>query len=282
MSPRALAAACLALAACTGAPPAPAGIQEELARAEAELEAGAVRSADRRLNRVLAETQAERESFALERFRAAERLARLHTQLALEEPGGALAPRAIPAGSGPRPGAGLVAVVYHASQALSERARAERAGPESSAGGSSVPESCAALELLLSWAHTRLGFRAEASALLAARPELHAARRALPRFAELSLPSACLPWVCDALFEVLRSQDELEAYRFAVLALEGQARFGSGLPPAERERLESWIENGASVLFVCPRSHTPWLRGLTRSPISGIPHLDYVGVERSR
>ena len=80
----------------------------------------------------------------------------------------------------------------------------------------------------------------------------------------------------------MRAADELEAYRFAVLALEGGERFGSSLGEPDAKRLTDWILAGAKVEFVCPESHTPFVPGLTRSPISGIPHLDYVAVERRK
>ncbi len=267
---------------CAGAPSAaPAAYARELELARAELQAGDSEAAERRANRLLAETKTSREPHGLERFRAAELLAELHMERSLAEE--SARPETSPVPSASRRGEGeLVAVVYHASQALSERDRALAAyarAPE----GPSPAQASERLALFLAGAYTRLGFPEEASAALAPWPELQQASRALARSAELEFPRACLPDVCSALFELLRSRgDEQEAYRFAVLAIEAQQRFGRALPAAERERLEHWIESGASVLFVCPRSQTPWIAGLTRSPISGIPHLEYVAVERPR
>ena len=94
------------------------------------------------------------------------------------------------------------------------------------------------------------------------------------------LPRGLATWACEAFFEFTKSKDELEAYRFAVLALEGGERFGAELPDARARELEGWIARGASVEFVCPESGTPFVPGQRRSPVSGIPQLDYVAVPR--
>jgi hypothetical protein len=277
----ALVLALLPCAACAAPALEPAQCRAELERANQELEAGELERVEQRLNRVLALAASDS---ALERFRAAETLARLAAarSFALEAPGARAVEAA--AGSAQRDRdetGGVVLVVYHAAQALDERERAARA--EAAGGGTagrSVAEACAGLRILLAAAHERLGFPLEAGALLAAS-ELQQARSALARFEALDIPPGARTWACHALFERLRGRDELEAYRFAVLALEGRERFGLALPEAEAARLAAWIEGGARAAFVCPRSQTPWLRGMTRSPLSGVPHLDYVAVERT-
>ena len=52
------------------------------------------------------------------------------------------------------------------------------------------------------------------------------------------------------------------------------------LPQRSPVAVEGGID-GADVVFVCPESQTPFMRGESRSPISGIAHLDYIAVERA-
>ncbi len=149
-------------------------------------------------------------------------------------------------------------------------------------GGSSASPEGAKLALLSALAYSRLGFPDEAGKFLADLPEIQRAREALALFDRLAVPRVLLPWMCVAAFDRAKGIDELEAYRFAILALEGEERFGRALPEPETKRLEDWILSGASVEFVCPESHTPYVPHLTKSPISGIPHFDYVAVERKK
>ena len=273
------------------APPARAEIAAELEDARTELAAGDPDELEARLNRVLAETKAQREEFASERFQAAELLARLHSALSLGPTSGETADapslRADPARPVPASArAGvlepdptgerghLVTVIYHASQALGEaRWTGQPADRELLRG-------IERLELQLALAYARLGFRAEAAEILARYPELAESRTLVAALSELELPSGLATWACEAFFELERTKDELEAYRFAVLALEGGERFGVELPATRARELEDWIAQGASVEFVCPESGTSFVPGQRRSPVSGIPQLDYVAVPR--
>jgi hypothetical protein len=136
------------------------------------------------------------------------------------------------------------------------------------------------LELVTGACLMRLGFVQEPSDPLLRDEELLDPTQASAALERLHLMSTLRPWVC-ALFSVrLRERDELRAYRFAVLALEGPQRFGHGLDAAARADLEDWILNGARMRFVCPRSQTAYVPGLRRSPISGVPHFEYVAVRR--
>ena len=78
----ALGAALLCAHACAAAPER-ALIAAELEDARHELASADPHELEARLNRVLAETKAEREEFASERFQAAELLTRLHSALSL-------------------------------------------------------------------------------------------------------------------------------------------------------------------------------------------------------
>ena len=88
------------------------------------------------------------------------------------------------------------------------------------------------------------------------------------------------PWVFAMVFEYMRDKDELLAYRFGILAIEGLERFGFTLPPETVAHIEDWIVHGASVMFVDPESQMEYVPGQRRSPISGVPHFDYIAVQR--
>jgi hypothetical protein len=138
------------------------------------------------------------------------------------------------------------------------------------------------IAVLEALADSRLGFRADATRRLSELPELRSAQATLLLLERLEIERPLWTSILAAAHERARATDELEAYRFAILALEGSQRFGQTLPATEERRLTDWVLRGAKVEFVCPESRTPFVPGLTRSPISGVPHLDYVAVERRR
>ena len=140
----------------------------------------------------------------------------------------------------------------------------------------------ARIAVLEALADSRLGFRDDAARRLAELPELATAQATLALLERLGIERALWPSILAAAHERARDTDELEAYRFAILALEGAERFGRALPVPEQRRLSDWILGGASVQFVCPESRTAFVPGLTRSPISGVPHFDYIAVERRK
>lgn len=256
-----------------------------------------------RLNRVLADTQADPEDFALQRFYAAYLLAQLHAAASMGRPFrsepttyksrvggiGQHEPEEVQKRQ-PSPTAHLVATVYHASYARSLYERAARSGPMKD-GVVLLPEELwnlgvdkadTGLQILLATTYSRLGFREEVAKTLSRSPDLLEPNRCLAFLDACHTQNRLKPWVCDMVFHYLKEIDELQAYRFGVMAVEGRERFGYGLPAQEVDRIEDWIVNGASVMFVCPESQTAYIPGQRRSPISGIPHIEYVPVERPK
>ena len=276
-------------------------------RANLDFAVGAQRDAARRpqvvrrLNRVLTDGPGDSSEIALQRYFAAFLLARVHASASLSEPflteetttqsrvGGIGQPADEPPGARrPSRVAHLVASIYHASCAGDVFPEAVRAAPEYE-GVRLVPEELetlgldkadVTLQVLITVAYARLGFRDEVAEILARSPDLLQLESCLAFLESHDIPPELRPWVCELVFHHLRSTNELEAYRFGVVAVEGRERFGYLLPAAVVTRIEDWIQNGASVLFACPESFTAYLPGQRRSPISGIPHIEYVAVER--
>jgi hypothetical protein len=195
--------------------------------------------------------------------------------------------------SGPRPAraspvAHLVASVYHAGVARSLAQGAASAGAHADARSLlpaalrelSPADAAANLQVLVTCAYHRLGFEGEVARALEGNSELLRLEDALAFLERVQVRTELRPWFCAAVFEHLTSRNEREAYRFGVIAVEGEERFGSALAGEEIRRIEDWIVEDARVMFVDPRSQTPYLRGQRRSPISGVPHLEYVAVER--
>jgi len=255
-----------------------------------------------RLNRVLVDTQNEPNDFALQRFYAAFLLTQVHAAASMgmpfrQEP---TTLRSRVGGIGqrdpsdeemrrPSPTAHLVATMYHASFARALYDKAVRSGPQKDGivlvpdelWNLGVDQADANLQVLLSTTYSRLGFRDEVAKTLAQSPDLLEPARCLA-FLDNSLTQTRLkPWVCEMVFEYLKNLNELQAYRFGIMAVEGRERFGYGLPEASVARIDDWIVNGASVRFVCPESQTAYIPGQRRSPISGVPHIEYVAVQRT-
>lgn len=254
-----------------------------------------------RLNRVLTDTQEDPGEFALQRFYAAFLLAQVNAAASMgspfrEEPTtyrsrvGGIGRRDLAEEDTLRPSstAHLMATMYHASFARSLYARAARTGPQKD-GVVLLPEELwnlgvdhadTNLQVLLTVTYARLGFRDEVANTLASSPDLLQPNRCIPFLDSCRTQTRLKPWVCEMVFHYLKDRDELEAYRFGVMAIEGRERFGYGLPPHVVDRIEEWIVDSATVQFVCPESQTAYIPGQRRSPISGIPHIEYVPVER--
>jgi hypothetical protein len=254
-----------------------------------------------RLNRVLADTQDAASEFALQRFYAAFLLAQVHAAASMgspfrEEPTtfrsrvGGIGRRDPSDEDMERPSrtAHLVATMYHASFARSLYEQAARSGPQKD-GIVLVPDELwnlgvdhadTNLQILLTTTYSRLGFRDEVAKTLAQSPDLLKPERCLAFLESSHVQTRLKPWVCVMVFEYLKNLDELQAYRFGILAVEGQERFGHALPRSVVGRIDDWIVSGASVKFVCPESQTAYIPGQRRSPISGVPHSEYVAVQR--
>ena len=202
--------------------------------------------------------------------------------------GGASArPPASTKGQRPSATSHLVACLHHATRALALLDRVDIAdggfAPPEGIGGR-VPRTPASaranLTLLIATSYARLGFQREVGAALAASPELLEPESCMAFLEDRGVRSELRPWVCQMVSVHLRASDELEAYRFAILAIEGEMRFGHGLPEDVVAELETWILGGASVRFVCPRTQTEYIPGLRRSPVSGVRHIEYVAVSK--
>jgi hypothetical protein len=169
------------------------------------------------------------------------------------------------------------------ARALCASAR-DAAGPLELGGpwqGLEPADAEANLQLLQAAVFGLLGFEEEVHEVLAGSPELLRWRTLLERGERVRLPRAVLPHLAAAAWRHLAPGDESEAYRFAVLAIEAGARFGSELPRAQVARLERWITQEARLCFVDPLDGRAYMPGLTASPTTGTPHIDYVGVPRS-
>jgi hypothetical protein len=186
----------------------------------------------------------------------------------------------------PSPDAHLVATIYHAGRARGMFDAARRQGAKREAA---LPDALrefpledadARLQLLQTIAYARLGFRERVSEILGRTPDLLAIESCFVTLDRYRLPDELRPWVCEIVFHHLEELDEPTAFRFGVFAVEGADRFGLALPPDAIEAIDDWIVHDAKRLFVCPESRTPYIPGERRSPISGIPHLDYIAVER--
>ena len=145
-----------------------------------------------RLNRVLVNTQTEPETFALQRFYAAFLLAQIHATASLEAPflteatvgrdriEGIGSPRRVPYGQNPSTTAHLMATIYHASYARSLHASAAVSEAEADEGalipdelsGFDLDRALANLQILMTTAYARMGFREEAAEILADSPKL--------------------------------------------------------------------------------------------------------------
>jgi len=214
-----------------------------------------------------------------QRFWAAFLLADLHARAAdapfLDEPG--------VAGRRPSRSAHLVVSVEHARLAADLLAhRTDDAVPAEVAqlAPAGLDGAREALEVLLAVGLSRLGFESELERLLARRPDLRDPDRAAETLGNIGVRPELAVELLSNASRLLRARDEPAAYRFAILAIEGEERFGHALPAAEAKELETWILSGASVRFLCPRSQTEYVPGQKKSPVSGIPHYEYEPVER--
>lgn len=288
------------LAACHATPGDDRASWLEIDAAWTDLEEGRLVASAQRMDALLARTQAKG-SAPLPRFWAAFVLAETHARAAvngafvaeLSSAGriGAIGAEALGArAERPSPLSHLVASVYHAGVARALAPEAARADAGTSARSSlpaglrglSPTDAQANLQVLVTCAYHRLGFQSEVARALEGAPELLRLEDSLAFLERVQVLAELRAWFCAAVFAHLTTRNEREAYRFGVIAVEGQERFGSALPGDAIQAIEDWIVEGASVMFVDPRSQTPYLRGQRRSPISGVPHLEYVAVERIR
>jgi hypothetical protein len=261
---------------------------------------GDPRELARHMEELLAETEEASQDYALQRFYAAWLLTQIHAVSSLSQPfltevatsghrvGGIGRRDDNPSGERPSPNAHLAASVHHARAARAAFDRAARSGPKLD-GVTLLPDSLwmidlndadANLQVILTTAYARLGFSQEVARILAESEGLVRLETCLGELERWRVPVELRPWVLAMIHDYLKSRDELEAYRFGVVAVEGAERFGHALPEERIAAIDRWIVAEAGVVFVCPQSHTAYIPGMRQSPISGVGHLDYVAVPR--
>lgn len=132
------------------------------------------------------------------------------------------------------------------------------------------------LELAL---HSRLGLRASVNAFLRRAPQLHDAATCRD-FATQAPLAGRRPWVYLALFDFLRQQDERQAFRFAVLAIDEAPAAGPDFGAARVAELERWILRESSLEYHCPRCDLGVNPGLRACANDRTPNFDFVGRKR--
>ncbi len=258
-----------------------------------------IRSA-RRLEWILADTQEAPQEFALQRFYASFLLAQVHARASLDRPffeetstaasrvGGI--GRRETTGSETRPSieGHVAASVYYASLARGMYDRAARSGPKhgevtllpDDLWNTDLNNADANLQIILTTAYARLGFSEEVAKILDESPDLVDFERCEGLLTRYGVLRELRPWIFAMIFDYLKVKNEESAYPFAILAVEGADRYGFALPARVTKRIDHWIVDEASVVFVCPESRTAYIPGAKKSPISGIAQLDYVPMPR--
>jgi len=286
--------------ACAAPPPRDDGLLS-LEKGLRHLEAGELEAAVAEMETLVSETQRTADEHALLRFHAELALARAHAAASLDAPFltettrvpgevGGVGHRAASEAERirPSPSAHLVAAVYHATRAREAFGKARLAAPAGNGEAllldelqeSDLDMADAHLQVLLTVAYARLGFRERVEEILVRSPELVELDSCFETLDRYGVPRELRGWICELVFHHLRDRDEEAAYRFGVMAVEGAQRFRHALPAEAVARIDEWIVSESSMLFVCPHSQTPYIPGERRSPISGVPHIDYVPVER--
>ena len=290
----------LAVGGCAVASP-PEGELLSLERGLQHLEDGELEAAVAEMERFVSATQRTADEYALSRFHAEFAMARAHAAASLNAPFltettrapgevGGVGHRAASEAerTRPSPSAHLVAAVYHATRAREAFGKARLAAPAGNGEAllldelqeSDLGTADAHLQVLLTVAYARLGFRERVEDILVRSPELLELDTCLETLDRYGIPRELRGWICELVFHHLRGRNEETAYRFGVMAVEGAQRFRHALPAEAIARIDDWIVNESSMLFVCPQSQTPYIPGERRSPISGVPHIEYVPVER--
>jgi len=219
---------------------------------------------------VLSNTSAADADSAALRFDAAMLAARVHLRAASETPF-LREPRAL--------GVPAASAVAHSMAAARCFELARRCASAAQRGGAA--DVAAELELanLAELAfHARLGLNASCTAFLQRAPELANATSAAERSArpELKRDRA---WLYSALFEHVRNRDELEAYRFAVLAIE-ESSAARGFDARRVARLERWIASESTLEFHCPKCDLLVAPGLRACPNDRTPNAEFAGRKR--
>lgn len=127
--------------------------------------------------------------------------------------------------------------------------------------------------------HSQLGLRSSAQAVLARSPHLHDAR-ACADLATRAPLAGRRPWLYLALFEFQRSRDEMEAYRFAVMAIDEAPSAAPGFDAQRVAELERWILGESTLEYHCPRCDLAVTPALRACPNDRTPNVEFVGRKR--
>lgn len=127
--------------------------------------------------------------------------------------------------------------------------------------------------------HARLGLRASVNSFLRRSPQLHDAKACVELAMQAPLAGR-RPWLYAALFEFLRQEDERQAFRFAVLAIDEAPAAGPDFGAARVAELERWILSESSLEYHCPRCDLGVNPGLRACPNDRTPNFDFVGRKR--
>lgn len=270
-----------------------------------QFEDGDLRVIAARMNGLLADTEEDRGSFALQRFYANYMLAQVHTAGSLDRPFlketttaasavGGIGRRDTGDGPDQRESVHghLAASILHASAARELYDAAARSGPKyedvtllpEELWNLGVANADANLQIAITTALARMGFDAQVEKVLDASPaDFLKKDGALAYMDQYQVQKKLQPWVCWMIFDYLAhdpSHDEREAYYFGVLAVEGGDRFGSPLPTELVTAIESWIVDESKYSYRCPESNTAYIPGERSSPISGVAHIDYIAIAK--
>ncbi len=273
--------------------------QQGLALATQQLETdGSLQAVAIRMQSLLDDTQEDPREFELQRFFAAFMLAQVHASASLgeeyltEKSG---VPGFRPAGGGD-PNQSLstnrhvLAAFYNASLAREWFGGAVRSGPKyedvtllpPDLSDLGVENADLNLVLIVASSLSRFNFDERVRKLLdeSVPAELFELESCLEALDRLKIPEELRPWVALMIFHHLKADSIEEAYRFGVIAVEGEKRFGRALPEKEVAAVEEWITGGAPKKFICPKDRLVYLSGEDSCPNDATPHLEYIAVEK--
>lgn len=151
-------------------------------------------------------------------------------------------------------------------------------------GGQQVEDALRRADLEELAIHARLGFTASANAFLERSPQLLTAAAcqqalgATTSAGQGAMSSA--PWIHLALFDFLRTRDELEAYRFGVLAIDRSAAAHDALDAHRLEAIDEWIRTGSTFEFHCPKCDLEVTPSLHACANDQTPNLEFIARPR--
>lgn len=288
MSKRLLALTTLLLAGCSSVNPY---VEHRLVLEQAVegLEQGDHARAVRSLERMLAKTDEQSRTFALQRFFATYLLTQAHQAANgaspfLEEPADDGAGFRAADGTRPSRIGHLMAITYHSSFGRSWFDLARGAAPEVD-GERLLPtgleaygpeKALAYMNLCYLAIHAELHFQDRVEEILFGMDELLDLDHCEDLMDSVALDPAVRPWVYLAVFEHQRTRDEPNAYRFGLRARaagRGHEAFGDELDAG----IVRWILEESAYEFVSP-ANLPFDPALEGCTVTGTPNLMYEAI----